>query len=87
VSRENTVLRSYTRKADPKAALLKALEEDCKEGGWKLCDSAGMLVSTDLQGVSRLPFEVFRVLILVDYATPAVPLRYGNGVGLISTYF
>jgi hypothetical protein len=38
VSRENTVLRSYTSKADPKAALLKALEEDCKEGGWKLCD-------------------------------------------------
>jgi hypothetical protein len=37
VSRENTVLRSDARQADPKAALLKALEEDCKESGWRLC--------------------------------------------------
>ena len=37
VSRKNTVLRSDARQADPKAALLKALEEDCKESGWRLC--------------------------------------------------
>ena len=37
VSRENIVLRSDARAADPKAALLKALEEDCKESGWRLC--------------------------------------------------
>lgn len=37
VSRENTVLRSSARQSDPKAALLKALEGDCKESGWKLC--------------------------------------------------
>ena len=37
VSRENTVLRSDARMADPKAALLRALEEDCKESGWRLC--------------------------------------------------
>ena len=37
VSREHTILRSDARKADPKAALLKALEEDCKESGWRLC--------------------------------------------------
>jgi hypothetical protein len=37
VSRENTVLRSDARQADPKAAFLKALEEDCKESGWRLC--------------------------------------------------
>ena len=37
VSREYIVLRSYARQSDPKAALLKALEEDCKESGWRLC--------------------------------------------------
>jgi len=37
VSRECTVLRSIVKQSDPKAALLKALEEDCKEGGWRLC--------------------------------------------------
>jgi hypothetical protein len=37
VSRESTVLRSDVRQSDPKAALLKALEEDCKESGWRLC--------------------------------------------------
>jgi hypothetical protein len=37
VSRENTVLRSDARQADPKTALLKALQEDCKESGWRLC--------------------------------------------------
>jgi hypothetical protein len=37
VSREHTVLRSVVKIADPKAALLKALEEDCKENGWRLC--------------------------------------------------
>ena len=37
VSRENSVLVSNARLSDPKAALLKALEEDCKENGWRLC--------------------------------------------------
>ncbi len=37
VSRESTVLRSDIKQSDPKAALLKALEEDCKESGWRLC--------------------------------------------------
>lgn len=37
VSREHTVLRSDIKQSDPKAALLKALEEDCKESGWRLC--------------------------------------------------
>jgi hypothetical protein len=37
VSRENTVLRSDSRQSDPKAALLVALEEDCKESNWRLC--------------------------------------------------
>jgi hypothetical protein len=37
VSWEHTVLRSDIKQSDPKAALLKALEEDCKESGWRLC--------------------------------------------------
>jgi hypothetical protein len=37
VSRKNTVLRSDSRQSDPKAALLVALEEDCKESSWRLC--------------------------------------------------
>lgn len=37
VSRESTVLRSTVSQSDPKAALLKALEDDCKENGWRLC--------------------------------------------------
>ena len=37
VSREYIVLRSNARQSDPKAALLKALGEDCKESGWRLC--------------------------------------------------
>ena len=37
VSRESTVLHSDVKQSDPKAALLKALEEDCKESGWRLC--------------------------------------------------
>ena len=37
VSRESTVLRSDSRQSDPKAALLVALEEDCKESSWRLC--------------------------------------------------
>jgi len=37
VSREHTVLHSSVKQSDPKAALLKALEEDCKESGWRLC--------------------------------------------------
>lgn len=37
VSRKYIVLRSDVKQSDPKAALLKALEEDCKESGWRLC--------------------------------------------------
>lgn len=37
VSRKCTVLHSDIKQSDPKAALLKALEEDCKECGWRLC--------------------------------------------------
>ncbi len=37
VSRESTVLRSDINQPDPRAALLKALEADCKKNGWKLC--------------------------------------------------
>jgi hypothetical protein len=37
VSRESTVLRSDIKQPDPRAALLRALEEDCKENGWRLC--------------------------------------------------
>ncbi|OPY53627.1 MAG: hypothetical protein A4E49_01324 [Methanosaeta sp. PtaU1.Bin112] len=37
VSRESTVLRSDIKQPDPKAALLRALEADCKENGWRLC--------------------------------------------------
>jgi len=37
VSREHIVLRSAAKKADSKAFLLSALEEDCKESGWRLC--------------------------------------------------
>ena len=37
VSRESTVLRSDIKQFDPKAAILRALEEDCKESGWRLC--------------------------------------------------
>jgi hypothetical protein len=37
VSRGHIVLHSLVKLSDPKAALLKALEEDCKESGWRLC--------------------------------------------------
>ena len=37
VSREHTVLQSIAKRADARAALLQALEEDCKENGWRLC--------------------------------------------------
>jgi hypothetical protein len=37
VSRGHIVLHSLVKQSDPKAALLKALEEDCKESGWRLC--------------------------------------------------
>lgn len=37
VSRESTILRSDIKPPDPRAALLRALEEDCKENGWRLC--------------------------------------------------
>ena len=38
VSREHTVLSSDVTHSDSKAAILRVLEEDCKESGWKLCD-------------------------------------------------
>ena len=38
VSREHTVLSSGVIHSDAKAAIIRVLEEDCKEGGWKLCD-------------------------------------------------
>ena len=37
VSREHTVLRCDTKKPDARAALYRALEEDCQESGWRLC--------------------------------------------------
>ena len=37
VSRGHIVLHSIVKQSDPKAALLKALQEDCKESGWRLC--------------------------------------------------
>jgi hypothetical protein len=37
VSREHTVLASDARPSDSRAALLRALQEDCKKCGWKLC--------------------------------------------------
>lgn len=37
VSRESTILRNDIKQPDPRAALLRALEEDCKENGWRLC--------------------------------------------------
>ncbi|MBN1235005.1 MAG: DUF2121 domain-containing protein [Methanotrichaceae archaeon] len=37
VSREYTVLQSIAKRTDVRAALLQALEEDCKEFGWRLC--------------------------------------------------
>jgi hypothetical protein len=37
VSREHIILRSEAKIADPRAALLMALEEDCIESGWRLC--------------------------------------------------
>jgi hypothetical protein len=38
VSREHTVLTSKAILPEPGAALLRALEEECQEGGWRLCD-------------------------------------------------
>jgi hypothetical protein len=37
VSREHIILKSHAENFDPKAALLRALEEDCNENGWRLC--------------------------------------------------
>jgi hypothetical protein len=37
VSRESTILRSDIKQSDPRAALFRALEEDCEESGWRLC--------------------------------------------------
>ena len=38
VSREHTVLSSDAIPSDAKAVILKALLEDCRENGWRLCD-------------------------------------------------
>ncbi len=37
VSRECTVLRTDIRLANPEAEILRALEEDCRKSGWRLC--------------------------------------------------
>jgi len=37
VSREHTVLRCDTKNPDARAALYRALEEDCQVSGWRLC--------------------------------------------------
>ncbi|OYV09954.1 MAG: hypothetical protein CG437_572 [Methanosaeta sp. NSP1] len=37
VSRQHTILSSSLIKADARADLLAALQEDCKESGWRLC--------------------------------------------------
>jgi hypothetical protein len=37
VSREHTVLRCDAKNPDARAALYRALEEDCQESGWRLC--------------------------------------------------
>jgi hypothetical protein len=37
VSPDFTILTSDGEKPDPQAALLRALKEDCQEGGWDLC--------------------------------------------------
>jgi len=38
VSREHTVLSSDASLSDAKAVILRALLEDCRESGWRLCD-------------------------------------------------
>lgn len=38
VSREHTVLSSDASLSDAKAVILRALIEDCRESGWRLCD-------------------------------------------------
>ena len=38
VSQEHVILRSERIFSTPQKALEKALEEDCQENGWKLCD-------------------------------------------------
>ena len=37
VSRQHTILSSSLIKADARADLMAALQEDCKESGWRLC--------------------------------------------------
>lgn len=37
VSPDFTILTTEGKKPDPQAALLRALREDCEEGGWELC--------------------------------------------------
>lgn len=38
VSREHIILRSGKKQTDPAAVLQRALEEDCQESGWFICD-------------------------------------------------
>ncbi len=38
VSQEHVILKSERMLSNPHQALEKALEEDCQENGWKLCD-------------------------------------------------
>ncbi len=37
VSREHTIMRSYISQANPDAAVLAALLEDCEKNGWRPC--------------------------------------------------
>ena len=38
VSREHMILRSGKKQTEPAAVLQSALEEDCQENGWIICD-------------------------------------------------
>lgn len=38
VSRQHIILKSGNKPSDPGAALQRALEEDCQESGWIICD-------------------------------------------------
>ena len=38
ISQEHVILKSEKMFSNPQKALDKALEEDCQENGWKLCD-------------------------------------------------
>jgi hypothetical protein len=38
VSQEHIILKSWNKPFDPRSALQRALEEDCQESGWIICD-------------------------------------------------